>query len=75
MRSTNRGYLTLVTINYFEFGSLLMKKVSEGLTQTKMKNNLGASEKGKKSILNDKELLNSFLKASDDNGHLQSVSD
>ena len=75
MRSANRGYLTLVTIKYFEFGSLLMEKVSEGLTQTKLKNNLGASEKGKKSILNDNEILQSFLKASEDNEHLKSVDD
>ena len=76
MRSTNnRPYLTLVTIKYFEFGSLSMEKVSEGPTQTKLKNNLGASEKGKKSILNDKEILTSFLKASEDNEHLESVDD
>ena len=37
MRSANRGYLTLVAIKYFEFGSLLIEKVSEGLTQTKLK--------------------------------------
>ena len=52
-----------------------MEKVSEGLTQTKLKDNLGASEKGKKSILNDKEILQSFLKASEDNEHLESVDD
>ena len=33
MRSANRGFLTLVTIKYFEFGSLLMVKVTEGLPQ------------------------------------------
>ena len=75
MGSANRGYLTLVTIKYFEFGSLLMEIISEGLTQTKLKNNLGASEKGKKSILNDKEISQSFLKASEDNEHLKSVDD
>ena len=52
-----------------------MEKVSKGLTQTKLKNNLDATEKGKKSILNDKEILLSFLKASEDNGHLKSVVD
>ena len=36
MRLANREHLTLVTIKYFEFGSLLMEKVSEGLTQTKL---------------------------------------
>ena len=33
LRSNNRGYLTLVNEDYFEFGYKLMKLVSESLTQ------------------------------------------
>lgn len=47
MRSANRGYMTLVPITYFEFGSLLMVKVAEGLTQKELKNNSDATEIGK----------------------------
>ena len=75
MRSSNRGYMTLVSIKYFDFGSQLITKVTETLNQRKLKNNLDATEKGKKLIMNDQDLLNCFLTASQDNVHMESKVD
>ena len=64
LRSTNRGFMTLMNENYFEFGFKLMKKVALALTKFKLESDIDAAEKGKKEIMNDADLWDEFLQIS-----------
>ena len=64
LRSNNRGYLTLVNEDYFEFGYKLMKLVSESLTQDLLQNNINASIEGKQNVMKNLELFEEFWEIS-----------
>jgi len=61
LRSTNRGFMTLVNENYFEFGFKLIKKIALAVTRDKLENDIHASEEAKKSIMEDTELQDEFM--------------
>merc|ERR1712211_21591 len=61
LRSTNRGFMTLVNENYFEFGFNLIKKIALAVTRDKLENDIHASEEAKKSIMEDTELQDEFM--------------
>ena len=70
LRSSNRGFMTLVSEEYFAFGVEAMKKVSSALTGEKLQNQLQTTQKEKQRILNDKSLLDLFMDCSANNNHL-----
>ena len=71
LRSSNRGFMTLVSEEYFDFGVELMKKVSSSLTVEKLQNDLDVTATAKQSILQDDELIRIFLKCSEENTCLE----
>ena len=70
LRSSNRGFMTLVSEEYFAFGVEAIKKVSSALTGEKLQNQLQTTQKEKQRILNDKSLLDLFMDCSANNNHL-----
>eukprot|EP00536_Pseudo-nitzschia_multiseries_P019316 jgi/Psemu1/60050/gm1.60050_g len=60
LRSANRGKLTLLNEQYFDFGVQAMKKVDLNMT-----------EHAKKEIMGDQELLDLFLDCSKSNDYLE----
>jgi len=61
LRSSNRGFMTLVSEEYFDFGIELMKKVSSSLTVEKLQNDLDVTATAKQSIFfQDNELVRFF---------------
>ena len=71
MRVADRGYLTLIREEYCSFGMQLMAKLSVALTQEKLASAKDAAEKAKEGILRDKALLEEWMKACEENEHLQ----
>jgi hypothetical protein len=73
LRSSNRGFMTLVSEEYFELGIELMKKVSSSITVEKLQNDLDVTATAKQSILQDNELITKFIECSKDNTCLEEV--
>jgi hypothetical protein len=48
LRSSNTGFMTLVSEEYFDFGIELMKKVSSSITVEKLQNDLDVTATAKK---------------------------
>ena len=71
LRSLNRGRLTLVNEEYFQFGVVTMEKVAAALTQEKLRNDINVTENAKKAVLNDIELFDVFLDCSKNNTHVK----
>ena len=60
MHSMNRGGMTLVNKNYFDFGFKLLEIVSSKLTQDDLQNNILASKIAKSEILENDDLFEEF---------------
>ena len=61
MRSFEKGGLTLVNPRHFDYGAMVMRKVSEAVTTTKLKRDLSVTRCEKRNLLADKQLLKTFL--------------
>ena len=70
LQSANRGYMTLVKKEYFEFGKKLMEVLSSLVTQEKLLNEKHVTEKAIESLVKNNELMEMFLESSKDNTHL-----
>jgi hypothetical protein len=71
LQSSNRGFMTLVSEEYFDFGIELMKKVSSSVTVQKLQNDLDVTATAKQSILQDDKLITKFIECSKDNTCLE----
>ena len=71
LRSSNRGYMTLVSEEYFDFGLRLMKKIANSLTQDVIKSELGVTKKAKQSLFRDNDLKQMFMNCCKDSNHLE----
>ena len=71
LQSANRGYMTLVKEEYFEFGKKLMEVLSALVTQEKLLNAKHVTKKAMESLENHNGLMTMFLKSSKDNTHLE----
>jgi hypothetical protein len=67
LQSSNRGFMTLVSEEYFDFGVELMKKVSSSITVEKLQNDLDVTAAAKQAILEDNELITKFIECSTGN--------
>ena len=70
LRSANRGYMTLVKEEYFQFGKKLMEVLSALVTQEKLLNESNVTEKATNTLANNDELKKLFLDCSKNNTHL-----
>ena len=73
LRSSNRGFMTLVSEEYFDFGVELMKKVSSSITVEKLQNDLDVTAPAKEAILEDNGLITKFIECSRENKCLEEV--
>ena len=63
--------MTLVKEEYFEFGKKLMEALSSLVTQDKLLNEKHVTEKGIEALVKNNELMEMFLKSSENNIHLK----
>ena len=75
LRSSNRGFMTLVSEIYFEFGFKSIEKVSLALTQDIMNRDIESVETGKEILIADKELHDNFIEISKNNNFLEKECD
>ena len=71
MRVAGGGYLALIQEECCSFGMQLMAKLSAALAQEKLASAKDAAEKAKEGILRGKALLEEWVKACEENEHLQ----
>ena len=64
MRSFDKGGLTLINPEYFDFAAIVIRKVSEAVTTTKLKRDMSVTRHKKKKLLGDMQLFESFLEIS-----------
>ena len=62
---------TQPTRGYFDFGSRLMKKIANSLTQDVIKSELGVTKKAKQSLFRDNDLKQMFMNCCKDSNHLE----
>ena len=67
MRTNDRGYLTLIREEYFEFGYQLLDIISSTFTSQKLVNTENILEKQKEALLENKGLMKKFLDSSKGN--------
>ena len=65
MRTFDKGGLTLINPKYFDFGAVVIRKVSEAVTTAKLKRDMSVTRCEKKNLLGDQQLFETFLETTE----------